>query len=444
MSVKTEESFISRFFKFRQHHTNLKTEILAGMTTYFALAYILLVNPSILNQAGMDLGAVFVATVISAVIGTLLMGIVANYPIALAPGMGLNAYFAFTVVGSMGVDWRIALGAVFISGFIFLLLTVTKVRELIINAIPASLKYAVSAGIGIFIAFIGLKNAEILVASESTLLGLNPKLTSDPMILLTLFGLFVTIVLMVREIKGAIFIGIIITAIVGMVTGLIPIPNQIFATPPSIQPTFLQLDIMGALELGALTIIFSFLFVDLFDNAGTLVGVTTQAGLMKNNKLPRAGRALFTDSVASMAGATLGTSTVTSYVESSAGVAAGGRTGMTAVATAFFLACSLFCFPLVETFAGIAALTSPALMIVGVLMASSLRKIEWNQLVEAIPAFVTMIMMPLSSSIATGISMGFILYPICKIVVGDWKKVHPVMYVLGLIFLLRYLFLGPI
>lgn len=444
MSAKGEESFISRFFKFRQHQTNLKTEILAGMTTYFALAYILLVNPSILSKAGMDLGAVFVATVISAVIGTLLMGIIANYPIALAPGMGLNAYFAFTVVGSMGVDWRIALGAVFISGFIFLLLTITKIRELIINAIPTSLKYAVSAGIGIFIAFIGLKNAKILVASESTLLGLNPKLTSDPMILLTLFGLLVTIVLMVREIKGAIFIGIIITAIVGMVTGLIPIPNQIFAAPPSIQPTFLQLDILGALELGALTIIFSFLFVDLFDNAGTLVGVTTQAGLMKNNKLPRAGRALFTDSIASMTGATLGTSTVTSYVESSAGVAAGGRTGMTAVATAFFLACSLFCFPLIETFAEVAALTSPALMIVGVLMASSLRKIEWNQLVDAIPAFITMIMMPLSSSIATGISMGFIIYPICKIVVGDWKKIHPVMYVLSVVFLLRYLFLGPI
>lgn len=441
-----KESTISRYFKFEEHRTNLKTELLAGMTTYFTLAYILLVNPSILSQAGMDLGSVFVATVVAAMIGSLLMGLIANFPIALAPGMGLNAYFAFTVVGSMGVDWRVALGAVFVSGVIFLLLTVTKVRELIINTIPKDLKHAVSAGIGLFIAFIGLKNAKILVAAdpESTILGLNPKFTSDPTILLTLFGLLVTIILMVRKIKGAIFIGIVITAIVGMITGLIPIPKQIFALPPSIAPTFLQLDIMGALELGVLTIVFSFLFVDLFDNAGTLVGVTTQAGLMKDNKLPRAGRALFTDSIASMIGAALGTSTVTSYIESSAGVAAGGRTGMTAISTAFFLGCSLFFFPLVQTFAGVAALTSPALIIVGVLMAASLKDIEWKSLSEAIPAFVTIIMMPLSSSIATGISMGFILYPICKIAIGEWKQVHPIMYTLGIIFILRYLFLGPI
>lgn len=442
--MEKKESALRRYFEFDKHQTNLRTEIIAGATTYFTLAYILLVNPSILKEAGMDLGAVFVATVLSSVIGTLLMAFVANYPIALAPGMGLNAYFTYTVVGTMGVDWRVALGAVFISGVIFLILTLTKLRELLINVIPKDLKHAVSAGIGLFIAFIGLKNAQILVSQEATLLGINPKFTSDPMILLTLFGLLVTVILMIRQIKGAIFIGIIITAVVGMIFGLIPVPKQIFALPPSITPTLMQMDIMGALELGVFVVVFSFLFVDLFDGVGTLVGVTTQAGLMKDNKLPKANRALFSDSVATMAGAALGTSTVTSYIESSAGVAAGGRTGVTAIATAFFLGISLFFFPLIETFAGVAALTSPALIIVGVLMASSLKEIEWKRLAEAIPAFVTMIMMPLASSIATGISMGFILYPICKIAAGQWKEVHPIMYGLGIIFILRYLFLNPI
>lgn len=442
--MEKKESALRRYFEFDKHQTNLRTEIIAGATTYFTLAYILLVNPSILKEAGMDLGAVFVATVLSSVIGTLLMAFVTNYPIALAPGMGLNAYFTYTVVGTMGVDWRVALGAVFISGVIFLILTLTKLRELLINVIPKDLKHAVSAGIGLFIAFIGLKNAQILVSQEATLLGINPKFTSDPMILLTLFGLLVTVILMIRQIKGAIFIGIIITAVVGMIFGLIPVPKQIFALPPSITPTLMQMDIMGALELGVFVVVFSFLFVDLFDGVGTLVGVTTQAGLMKDNKLPKANRALFSDSVATMAGAALGTSTVTSYIESSAGVAAGGRTGVTAIATAFFLGISLFFFPLIETFAGVAALTSPALIIVGVLMASSLKEIEWKRLAEAIPAFVTMIMMPLASSIATGISMGFILYPICKIAAGQWKEVHPIMYGLGIIFILRYLFLNPI
>lgn len=439
-----KESILHRYFEFEKHQTNLRTEIIAGITTFFTLAYILLVNPSILKEAGMDLGAVFVATVISSVIGTLLMAFIANYPIALAPGMGLNAYFTYTVVKAMGVDWRVALGAVFISGIIFLILTLTKLRELLINVIPKDLKHAVSAGIGLFIAFIGLKNAKILISSEATLVGINPKFTSDPMILLTIFGLFVTVILMIRQIKGAIFIGIIITAIVGMIGGLIPVPKQIFALPPSIAPTFMQMDVSGALELGIFVVIFSFLFVDLFDGIGTLVGVTTQAGLMKDNKLPRANRALFSDSIATMTGATLGTSTVTPYIESSAGVAAGGRTGVTAIVTAIFMGLSLFFFPLIETFASVAALTSPALIIVGVLMANSLREIEWKRLTNAVPAFITIIMMPLTSSIATGISMGFILYPICKITEGEWKQVHPVMYGLGIIFILRYLFLDPI
>jgi len=441
---KKSSSVLDRYFRLQEHQTTVRTEILAGLTTFFTMAYILLVAPTILQKAGMDLGSVFVATALSAAIGTFLMGVIANYPIALAPGMGLIAYFAFAVVLQMKVPWQQALGAVFISGVIFFLLTVTKIREMIINSIPAGLKYAVSAGIGLFIAFIGFKNAQIIVPSEATFVTFNPDLTQKPEILLTLFGLTVTSILMVRKVKGAIFIGMLITALAGMAVGLVNVPTQFFAMPPSIAPTFLKLDIMGALDLGLVTIVFAFLFVDLFDNAGTLVGVASQAGLLENNRLPRAGRALFTDSIATMLGALFGTSTVTSYIESSAGVASGGRTGLTSVTTAFFFLASLFFFPLVETLASVSAITSPALIIVGVLMAGNLKKIEWESLSEAIPAFITIIMMPLSFSIATGIAAGFVLYPLLKLVAGEWKQVHPIVYLLGIVFVLRFIFLGSI
>ncbi|MBD1372271.1 NCS2 family permease [Hazenella sp. IB182357] len=435
---------MAQYFGFQKQNTNFKTEFLAGMTTFFTMAYILLVAPSILGKTGMDMGAVFVATALAAAIGTFLMGVIANYPIALAPGMGLIAYFAFSVVLGMGISWEKALGAVFISGVLFFVLTVTKVRELIINSIPPGMKYAVSAGIGLFIAFIGLKNAQIIVASEATFVTLNAGLTSSPDIMLTLIGLIVTAILMVRKIKGAIFIGMLFTALAGIFTGIIPIPTSFVAMPPSITPTFMQLDIIGALELGFITIIFAFLFVDLFDNAGTLVGVTSQAGLLKDNKLERGGRALLTDSFATIGGSILGTSTVTSYIESSAGVASGGKTGMTSVTTALFFMAALFFYPLVEVFAGIAAITSPALIVVGVLMASNLPKIEWNALSEAIPAFLTIIMMPLTFSIANGIAIGFVFYPLCKVFAGEGKNVHPIVYVLGVIFVLRFIFLGSI
>ncbi|SFJ72686.1 NCS2 family permease [Thermoflavimicrobium dichotomicum] len=436
---------LARFFGFEEYGTDLKTEILAGVTTFFAMAYILLVNPSMLGkQAGMDLGAVFVATAVSAALGTFLMGVIANYPIALAPGMGLIAYFTYVVVLDMKIPWQTALGAVFISGVIFFILTVTKVRELIINAIPASLKYAVSAGIGLFIAFIGLKNAQIIISSKATFVTINPDIAHKPEILLTLFGLIFTIILMVRKIKGAIFIGMIATAIVGMLTGLVKVPQKIFDVPPSIAPTLFKLDVPGALDLGLATIVFAFLFVDLFDNAGTLVGVANQAGLLKDNKLPRAGKALLTDSIATMSGAMLGTSTVTSYIESSAGVASGGRTGMTSVVTSLCFVMSLFFFPLIETFASVSAITSPALIIVGILMAGSMKKIEWDTFSEAVPAFLTIIMMPLSFSIATGIAIGFIIYPLIQVVAGEWRKVHPIIYVLGVVFVLRFVFLGAI
>ncbi|RAL22013.1 NCS2 family permease [Thermoflavimicrobium daqui] len=438
-------SGISSYFGFEKYGTNLKTELLAGVTTFFTMAYILLVSPFMLGkQAGMDFGAVFVATAIAAALGTFLMGVIANYPIALAPGLGLIAYFTYVVVLGMKVPWPKALGAVFISGVIFFILTITKVRELIINSIPRGLKYAVSAGIGLFIAFIGLKNSQIVISSESTFVTLNPNLTHKPEILLTLFGLIFTVILMVRKVKGAIFIGMISTAIVGMITGLVKVPTKIFALPPSISPTLFQLDILGALDMGLVTIVFAFLFVDLFDNAGTLVAVANQAGLLRDNQLPRAGKALTTDSIATMSGALLGTSTVTSFVESTAGVASGGRTGMTAVTTSICFAFSLFFFPLIETFASVAAITSPALIIVGVLMAGSMKEIEWDFFSEAVPAFLTIIMMPLSFSIATGIAVGFVLYPIVKLFSGEWRSVHPIIYVLGVAFILRFIYLGAI
>ncbi len=322
--MNNEPNALARYFRFGQHGTNLKTEILAGVTTFLTMAYVLLVNPFLLGkEAGMDFGAVFVATALASAIGSLLMGLFANYPIVLAPGMGLNAYFTYTVVLGMNVPWQTALGAVFISGVIFLLLTVTKVRELIINSIPPVLKNSVAAGIGIYIAFIGLKNAELIVANKSTFVSLNGDLMK-PEILLTLFGLVLTLFLMVRKVKGAVFIGMIGIAVVGMIIGVVKIPTQFFSAPPSLAPTFLQMDIMGALDMGFFAIIFAFLFVDLFDTAGTLVGVANQAGLLKENRLPRAGRALTADSLATMSGAALGTSTVTSYVESTAGVATGG------------------------------------------------------------------------------------------------------------------------
>lgn len=432
---------MEKFFQLRQHGTNVRTEMLAGLTTFMTMAYILVVNPAILgHDGGMDLGAVFVATALSAALGSLLMGLLANYPVALAPGMGLNAYFTYTVVLGMGVPWQTALGAVFISGVIFLLLTVTKVRETIINAIPTGMKHAVAGGIGLFIAFVGLQNAGIIVDNQGTLVGLNPDL-SDPSVLLTFFGIIVTTFFVVRKVRGGIFLAMAVTAIVGMLTGVVPVPKGIVSAPPSIAPTFLQMDILGALEIGLFTIIFAFLFVDLFDTMGTLVGVTNQAGLLKDGKLPRAGRALSADALATIGGAALGTSTVTSYIESSTGVAAGGRTGLTAVTVAVLFVLSIFFFPLVEAVAGAAAVTSPALIVVGVMMAASLKEIEWKDLAEAIPAFLTLLLMPLTYSIATGIALGFIAYPLAKWFAGKSREVHPIMYVLAVFFVLRFIFL---
>jgi adenine/guanine/hypoxanthine permease len=441
---------VKKYFQFEELGTNYRREFMGGLTTFLAMAYILVVNPITLTLANieglpdsmrMDYGAVFVATALAAAIGSIIMGLLGKYPLALAPGMGLNAFFAYTVVLGSGIPWQHALGAVFISGVFFLLLTMSGWREKIINAIPIDLKHAVGAGIGLFITFIGFTNAGIIVNNDATLVGLGD--LSNPNTLLAIFGIVVTVILMTRGVKGGVFFGMVLTVIVGMIFNLIDTPDGVVDSVPSLEPTF------GAVfssfgdssfyTTAMLGIVLTFLFVDFFDNAGTLVAVANQAGLMKDNKLPRAGRALFADSIASIAGSVLGTSTTTSYIESSAGVATGAKTGFAALVTAGFFLLSLFFFPLLEVVT--APVTAPALIIVGVLMVSSLGKINWSRFEIAVPAFLTIITMPLSYSIATGIAAGFIFYPLTMIVSGKAKEVHPIMYFMFAVFVGYFIFL---
>ncbi len=439
---------MKKYFQFDELGTNYKKETIAGLTTFLSMAYILFVNPSMLSLSAipdlpaemrMDEGAVFVATALAAALGSLLMGILARYPIALAPGMGLNAFFAFTVVLTMGIPWQTALSGVLVSGLIFILLTISGLREKIINSIPAELKFAVGAGIGLFITFIGLQNAGIIVGNDATMIGLGDLTKGDT--LLAIFGLVITVILMVRRVTGGIFIGMVLTAIVGMATSLIGVPQAVVGEIPSLAPTFgAAFENFGdVFTIQMLVVILTFLFVDFFDTAGTLVAVANQAGLMKENKLPRAGKALFADSAATVVGSILGTSTTTSYIESSAGVAAGGRTGFASVVTAALFLLALFFSPLLGVVT--AAVTAPALIIVGVLMVSTLGKIEWDRFEIAVPAFLTIIAMPLTYSIATGIAIGFIFYPITMLVKGRGKEIHPIMYGLFVIFVLYFIFL---
>lgn len=423
---------------------------MGGLTTFLAMAYILIVNPITLTLANipdlpdsmrMDYGAVFVATALAAAVGSIIMGLLGKYPLALAPGMGLNAFFAYTVVLGSGIPWQHALGAVFISGVVFLLLTISGWREKIINAIPIDLKHAVGAGIGLFITFIGFQNAGIIVNNDATLVGLGD--LTNPNTLLAIFGIIVTVILMTRGIKGGVFYGMVLTVIVGMIFNLIDTPKGVVDAVPSLEPTFgAVFSAFGDSSFYTTTmlgIILTFLFVDFFDNAGTLVAVANQAGLMKDNKLPNAGKALFADSIASIAGSVFGTSTTTSYIESSAGVATGARTGFAALVTAGFFLLSLFFFPLLEVVT--APVTAPALIIVGVLMVTSLGKIDWSRFEIAVPAFLTIIVMPLSYSIATGIAAGFIFYPLTMIVSGKAKQVHPIMYFMFAVFVCYFVFL---
>ncbi|HLS24038.1 MAG TPA: NCS2 family permease [Pseudogracilibacillus sp.] len=443
---------MKRYFQFEELGTNYRTEFMAGLTTFLAMAYVLFVNPSVLSLEGveqlpegitrMDQGAVFTATAIAAAIGTLLMGVLARYPIGLAPGMGLNAFFAYTVVLGYGIPWQTALSGVFVSGVIFILLTLSGLREKIINMIPSNLKLAVGAGIGFFIAFIGFQNAGIIVGDEATLVALGD-LTSPP-VMLAIFGIVISVILLSLNIRGGIFYGMIITSIVGMIFGLISTPsglNDIVSTPPSLAPTFGQafVNFGDIFTLQMLVVILTFLFVDFFDTAGTLVAVANQAGLMKNDKLPRAGRALFADSAATVVGSVVGTSTTTSFVESSSGVAVGGRTGFASVVTAGFFLLALFFSPLLAVITS--EVTAPALIIVGVLMSKALKDIEWERFEIAVPAFLTIIAMPLTYSIATGIAIGFVFYPITMIMQGRAKEINPVIYGLSVIFVLYFIFL---
>ncbi|WP_339229417.1 NCS2 family permease [Oceanobacillus sp. FSL K6-2867] len=434
---------MKKYFQFDELRTNYRTEFMAGLTTFLAMAYILFVNPSILSEAGMDEQAVFAATAIAAAVGSLFMGVIAKYPIALAPGMGLNAFFAYTVVLGYGIPWQTALAGVLASGIIFIIFTLTGLREIIINAIPSNMKLAVGAGIGLFIALVGLINSGIIVSDEATLVSLGD-LTS-PTVLLAIFGVVVSVILLTLGLKAGIFYGMILTAIVGMIFGLIAVPSgigSIVSSVPSLEPTFGQafMHFGEIFTLEMLVVILTFLFVDFFDTAGTLLAVARQAGLVKDNKLPRAGRALFADSTATVVGAVVGTSTTTSYVESTSGVAVGGRSGFTSVVTAGFFLLALFFSPLLSVVT--AEVTAPALIIVGVMMASALKHIEWDQFEIAVPAFLTVLMMPLTYSIATGIAIGFIFYPITMIVKGRAKEIHPIMYGLFIVFILYFIFLS--
>lgn len=435
---------MKKYFQFEELGTNYRREFIGGLTTFLSMAYILAVNPAMLSlsdipdlpsEMRMDVGAVFVATALAAAVGTLLMGLLAKYPVALAPGMGLNAFFSFSVVLGMGVPWQHALAGVLCSGIIFIILSISGIREIIINAIPAELKYAVSAGIGLFITFVGLQGSGIIVNDDATLVSLGD--LTDPNVLLAVFGIVVTVILLAVGVKSGIFVGMVITAVAGMMTNLIDAPSKIVDSVPSIAPTFGAA--FGAFSdpefftVNMLTVILTFLFVDFFDTAGTLVGVANQAGLMKDNKLPRAGRALLADSSATVIGAVLGTSTTTSYIESSSGVAAGARTGFASVVTAGLFLIALFFSPLLSVVTS--AVTAPALIIVGVLMVASLGKIDWTKFEIAVPAFLTIISMPLTYSIATGIAIGFVFYPITMIVKGNAKAIHPIMYFLFIIFI---------
>jgi AGZA family xanthine/uracil permease-like MFS transporter len=425
---------LETYFQLKQNGTNVRTEVVAGLTTFLTMAYIVFVNPLILGDAGMDKGAVFVATCVASAVGTLVMGLYANYPLALAPGMGLNAYFTYGVVKGLHYPWQVALGAVFISGVLFMLLSVTRVREWIVNAIPQSQKMAISAGVGLFLGIIALKNAGIVVASPDTLVTLGN--LKAPPTLLAIAGFLLMVALDARKVPGAIIVAILATTLVGVVSGVSPFLG-VASLPPSAAPTFLKLDIRGALDAGVLVIIFAFFFVDLFDNTGTLVGVAHRAGLIrKDGHIPRLLRVFVADSTATLVGSLLGTSTVTSYIESAAGVRAGGRTGLVGVVVAALFLLTLFFAPLAETVPAYA--TAPALLYVACLMARGLAEIDWEDVTEYVPAVVTAITMPLTFSIANGIAFGFILYAAIKLLAGRTKEASPAVIVLGLLFLIRF------
>lgn len=427
---------VKEFFKFKERNTSFLTETIAGFTTFLTMAYIIILNPSVLSKAGMDFDGVFLATIVATIVGCLIMGICANYPIAIAPGLAMNAYFAFVVVISMGIPWQEALGAVFISSAIFLILSLTSFRQAVINSIPSSMKEGISAGIGLFISFVGLQSAHLIVASPATLVTLGN--FTDPVAYMSLLGLFISIVLVVNNVRGALFLGMIITSIISFALGYITLPNTVFSTP-ELGNTFMQMDIMGAISNNLYTIIFTFFIVTLFDTTGTMLGIAKQAGLMKNDTFPNVKSALLADSVASIVGSIFGTSPTSAYVESGSGVAAGGRTGFVNIIISLLFLVMLFTAPLAKVLSTVPAVTAPALIIVGFYMMTSLARINWNDMQEAFPAFIIVLMMPLSYSITDAVGIGIITYCLIKIFCDKFKQVHPLLYVFMLLFIIQFI-----
>nr|VFK25300.1 MAG: putative MFS transporter, AGZA family, xanthine/uracil permease [Candidatus Kentron sp. MB]VFK33461.1 MAG: putative MFS transporter, AGZA family, xanthine/uracil permease [Candidatus Kentron sp. MB]VFK76223.1 MAG: putative MFS transporter, AGZA family, xanthine/uracil permease [Candidatus Kentron sp. MB] len=427
---------MNRFFRLSENHTNIRTEVIAGFTTFMTMAYILAVNPDLLSATGMDKNALFTATALSAAAGTLVMALVARLPFALAPGMGLNAFFAFTVVMGMGYSWQFALTAVFLEGILFLVLTLLNIRELIVNSIPLAMKHGISVGIGLFIAFIGLQNAGIIADNKVVLVGLGEM--GSPSVLVALFGIGITGVLLALKVKGALLIGIFAATLAGIPAGLTQVPaGGLMSAPPSVAPIFWQFDFSQLFTLDMLLVLFTFLFVDMFDTVGTLVGVSSKAGMLdEKGKLPRAREALLADSLGTTLGAVLGTSTVTTYVESASGVAAGGRTGLTSLTVAVLFLIALFFAPLFTMIPS--AATAPALVLVGLFMLSPIKKVDLEDFTESLPVFLTIILMPLAYSIADGIVFGILSFVLLKLLSGRFREVSLMMYILGVICILRF------
>ncbi len=430
---------MKNYFKLEENNTSVKTEVLAGITTFMTMAYILAVNPDILSATGMDKGAVFTATALSALIGTLVMAFLAKLPFALAPGMGLNAFFAFSVCLGMGHSWQFALTAVFIEGLIFILLTAFNIREMIVNAIPTNVKHSISVGIGLFIAFIGLKNAGVVVSNQATFVALGDvtDLANNAGALIALLTLVVTGVLLALRVKGALLIGILIGTVLGFPFGVTHLPHSFDLTPPSLSPIFMKFEWGQILSSDMVLVVFTFLFVDMFDTVGTLIGVSSKANMLDaEGRVPRVKQALFADAIGTTAGAMLGTSTVTTYVESAAGVTEGGRTGLTALTVAILFFVALFLSPVFLMIPG--AATAPALVLVGAMMMTPIKNINLDDFTESIPAFLTIVMMPLTFSIAEGIVFGMLSYVLLKMLTGKAKDISPIMYILGVLFVIKF------
>ncbi|GEO63521.1 NCS2 family permease [Companilactobacillus nantensis] len=429
-----QKSFIEKLFHLQANGTTVRREVLAGLTTFVSMAYILFVNPQVLGDAGMNKGAVFTATALSAILGSVLMAVLANYPIAIAPGLGDNAFFTYSVVLAMGIPWQTAMAGVFISSVLFLILSLVKLREIVIDAIPHDLKLAMAAGIGIFIAFVGFQGGGLIVGSKSTLVEMGS--LTVPTTWLTIFGLVVTAFLMAKKVPGSIFIGMVLTTILGLVTKLIPLPSHIISSIPSMKPTFG----VGVAHLGDISqpqlwaVVLIFLLVAFFDTAGTLIGLASQAGFMKDNKMPRIGGALMADSISMLGGAVMGTTPTAAYVESSAGIAIGGRTGLTSLVVGVLFALAMFFSPLLTVVTS--NVTAPVLIIVGILMAQSMKEIDWSKFEIAMPAFLTIVGMPLTYNISYGIAFGFLAYPLTMLAAGRRKEINPIMYILFVVFII--------